>query len=233
MTIPNLKKYYSLWLLALSLISTSAWSNGGIVLGATRIIYPLQAKQMTIPVRNTSNDASYLVQSWVEEDNGEKSKSFIVTPPLFKSGTQHENILRLIYTGKPLPADRESLYYFNTKGIPAVEKDKIAGNNALILATVTRIKLFMRPEGLKILPQDAPKMLRFRQHNNKLQVINPSPYYLTLTDLKAGTKDLGNLMVAPFSNDAVSLPAGSGQAITFSTINDYGGLTSVQKGIYQ
>ena len=39
-------------------------SAGGIVLGGTRLIYPIDAKQATLSVRNSSQETSYLVQSW-------------------------------------------------------------------------------------------------------------------------------------------------------------------------
>lgn len=207
--------------------------GGGITLNSTRIIYPLEAKQTNVSVRNTSSKSTFLIQSWVEDGAGNKTKDFVVTPPLFTSGAGNENMLRLMFSGGELPRDRESLYFFNTKAIPSLDKQGLEGKNALILATVTRIKLFVRPAGLKALPDVAPSALRFSKAGLKLNINNPTPYYLTLTDIKIGSQKLQDTMVAPMSNGSIPLPSGSAGDITFSTINDFGGVTKAQKGVLQ
>lgn len=211
----------------------SAQTSGGITLNSTRIIYPQGAKQLTVPVRNTSGQNVFLVQAWVEDAGGNKTGDFIVTPPLFTSNPGNENTLRVMYSGSELPRDRESLYYFSAKGIPSVDKKAIEGKNSLILATVTRIKLFVRPEGLRMSPAKAPEEIRFKKEGDRLRVINPTPYYITLTDIQAGNQKLENTMVSPTGEVTLVLPPGSGSEITFSTINDYGAVTAPQKGIYQ
>lgn len=99
-------------------------SAGGIVLGGTRLIYPMDAKQATLSVRNSSQETSYLVQSWTENAQGNKSTDFIITPPLYVSNPGDQNMLRVIFGGPSLPQDRETLYYFNAKAIPSVDKSK-------------------------------------------------------------------------------------------------------------
>jgi P pilus assembly chaperone PapD len=98
---------------------------GGIMLDSTRIIYAQDAKQRNISIRNTSTDTTFLVQAWIEDAAGRRSSDFIATPPLFTSGPGNENILRLMYTGQQLPRDRETLYYFNVKGVPSVNKKRL------------------------------------------------------------------------------------------------------------
>lgn len=227
------KKTGGIALLFAALLPLCAAASGGIMLNTTRIIYPLDAKQTSVSVRNTSDKNAFLVQSWVEDNAGNKSKEFVITPPLYTSRTGNENMLRLIRTGGELPRDRESLYFFNSKAIPSLDKKELEGKNTLILAAITRIKLFVRPAGLKPAPDLAPAELRFKKTASQLEIHNPTPYYLTLTDIKAGNKKLNDIMVAPFNKDAVPLPAGSGSDITFSTINDYGAVTSPQKGMMQ
>lgn len=206
---------------------------GGITLNTTRIIYPQDARQMSVSVRNTSDKSTFLVQSWAEEKNGQKTRDFMVTPPLYTSGPGNENMLRLMYSGGALPRDRESLYFFSIKAIPSVDKLALEGKNALILAAVTRVKLFVRPAGLRLSPDLAPAELRFKKTRQTLEIHNPTPYFLTVTDIKAGSKKLPDTMVAPMDRAAIPLPAGSGDDITFSTINDYGAVTPPQKGLMQ
>lgn len=205
-------------------------SAGGITLNGTRVIYPQAAKQVSLSVRNTSAESTFLVQSWAEDKDGQKTKDFVSTPPLFTSAPGNENMLRLMFSGGELPRDRESLYYFNVKAIPSVDKAAIEGKNALILAAVTRIKLFVRPAGLTPAPEAAPAQLRFAQNGQQLSIHNPTPYYLTLTNIKAGAQNVADTMVSPMSHASVALPAGSGSDISFSTINDFGAVTPPQKG---
>lgn len=211
----------------------TADSRGGITLNSTRIIYPQGTKQINVPVRNTSDKSVFLVQSWVEDARGNKTKDFVVTPPLFTSNPGNENTLRLMYSGKDLPRDRETLYYFSAKGIPSVNKKELENHNALVLATVTRIKLFVRPAGLRPSPAKAPEEIRFRREGNTLRVINPTPYYITMTNIKAGSQKLESTMVPPVGNITLPLPSGSGSDISFSTVNDFGAVTVPQQGIYQ
>lgn len=211
----------SLFLTAALFLTQAAMANG-ISLGGTRIVYPEGSKQTSLSVRNTSDSSHYLVQTWVENEAGNKSSDFVVTPPLYTSGPRDENILRIMYAGKPLPKDRETLYYFNAKSIPSVDKEKMQNSNMLILAAVTRIKMFVRPSGLTPTPVKAPEMLKFTRAGNKVKIENPTPYYLTLVQVKAGNTPLQGVMVAPRSTELLDLPAGSGQTLTFSTMNDYG-----------
>ena len=83
---------------------------GGVALAATRIVYPMDAKQTSITLNNTDKRLRFLVQSWIDDSQDQKSNEFIVTPPLFVSKPESENKLRIIYAGKALPNDRESLF---------------------------------------------------------------------------------------------------------------------------
>ena len=124
-------------------LATNA-SAGGIALGATRVIYPQGDKQVSLPVINSSADNTFLIQSWVANVEGIKSPDFILTPPLFVIHPKKENTLRIMYIGPDLPADRETVFYLNSKAIPSVDKNKLQGNT-LQIATQSVIKLFIRP----------------------------------------------------------------------------------------
>lgn len=198
---------------------------GGIMLGGTRIIYPAGKKQTTMSVRNTSEQSSFLVQSWVEDSEEKKSIDFVITPPLYVSGPGNENALRLMYSGAPPAQDRETLYYLNTKAIPSLDKKIIEGKNMLMLAAVTRIKLFLRPAGLTPTAEKAPEKLEFHRTGSLMRIENPTPYYLTLAEIKVGGKKLPNTMVSPRSITTLTLPATFIGAVTYRTINDYGAAT--------
>ncbi|HAT4910555.1 TPA: type 1 fimbria chaperone FimC [Serratia marcescens] len=217
-------------LISTLMVSSSAWA-GGIALGATRVIYPADAKQTSLAVNNSDKQARFLIQTWVENEAGNKTDDFIVTPPLFVSKPASENTLRIIYSGGKLPDDRETLYWLNSKAIPSVNRDDIKGKNVLQIAVLARIKMFVRPAGLAEKSADAPGMLTFSRTGNNLTITNPSPFYVTLVNMTMGGKsvNVANKMVAPKSSTQLPLFNGASGVFTYQTINDYGAMTPVTK----
>lgn len=223
------------WLVTLFYFGFSSFCfSGGITLDSTRIIYPQENKQITTSIRNTSDNSAFLVQTWIENVKGNKINDFISTPPLFTSARKNENTIRLVYAGEKLPTDKESLFYFNVKAIPSIDRNELSDKNALILAAVTRVKLFVRPKGLKVTPKEAVNLIRFSKiDNQKIKISNPSPYYMTLTDLKSDKKELPTVMITPFSDIHVNTPIGFDTSkLMFSSINDFGGVTLPEPAIF-
>lgn len=220
-------------MLSLAVLATSAFHPafaGGIAPGATRIIYQQSASQASVAVTNSDAHERYLIQAWVENENGQRAREFVVTPPLFTASPKSENSLRIVYTGKALPKDRETVYWMNIKAIPAVSKESLAGKNTLQLAVLSRIKLFMRPDGLKMNETDSATHLRFHASGSSVTVSNPTPYYQSLVNLTINGKKLKNTMVAPMGKINIPAPGGAAGDIRYQTVNDYGAITSVQTG---
>lgn len=200
-------------------------SNAGVALGATRVVYPAGEKQVQLIVSNSDEKSSFLIQSWVENEKGDKDGNFIITPPLFTMQGKKENKLRIIDTmNKTLPTDKESIYWINVKAIPSIDKDKL-NTNVLQLSIISRIKLLYRPQNLAVSPEMAIKMISFQADRSRLLVKNNSPYYLTIVNLKIGKYPLKGVMVPPMDSIGVSLPSGAGNKLSYQTINDYGALT--------
>ncbi|MDI6539109.1 fimbria/pilus periplasmic chaperone [Pantoea ananatis] len=221
------------FLAVVALTGVSLQAQAGVALGATRVVYPAGQKQVSLGVTSSDDKNTYLIQSWVEDQNGKKNGQFVITPPLFVMQGKKENTLRIIdATNRSLPQDRESLFWLNVKAIPSVNRSQ-EKQNVLQLAITSRIKLLYRPTGLKVDPVRAPDMLRFRRGGNTLTLVNPTPYFLTVTELNAGTRILESTMVPPFGESTVKLPADAGADITYRTINDYGALTPKTKGMMQ
>lgn len=223
--------FFKEWLIITVIFSTLivpvfSWA-GGIALGATRVIYPANAKQVSLAVTNTDDKNRFLIQSWIENAKGEKTEAFILTPPLFVSNPKSENTLRIIYSGEGLPNDRETLFWLNSKSIPSINKEEVKDKNILQIAVLARIKMFVRPEGLLVQSAEAPNMLSFQRQGKTLTITNPSPYYITLINLKLGTGSLPTTMVEPKSSVNVTLPSASGGTVSYQTINDYGANTPV------
>ncbi|MCI1898409.1 MAG: type 1 fimbria chaperone FimC [Enterobacter sp.] len=211
--------------LILMMISLPVSASGGIALGATRVIYPADAKQTSLAITNSNNQERYLINAWIDNDRGQKEKTFAVTPPLFVSEPDSENTLRIIYAGPALPVDRESLFFMNVKAIPSVNKANLEGKNVLQLAILSRIKLFVRPQNLAMQPEEALSHLRFERAGNHLKISNASPYYVTLVNLQLGAQKLENIMIAPKNSAQQTLPVGASGMLSWQSVNDYGAIT--------
>lgn len=99
------------------------------------------------------------------------------------------------------------------------------GQNILMLAAVTRIKLFVRPAGLSPAVDKAPAELTFHRSGGQMRIDNPTPYHITLAQMMVGGQKLADNMVSPHGSVSLPLPAGAGNTVTFRTINDFGAAT--------
>lgn len=222
----NKKFIYNVLLFSISVLSTVSYA-GGIALGKTRIIYPLNAKEASIQVTNSAEENKFLIQSWIENQNEEKTADFVVTPPLFVSNPTTENTLRLTYLGTDLPKDKETIYWFNSKSIPSINYEKVKDINVLQVAVQSRIKIFMRPLNLPYSSDEALNHLIFRSSSNNLTITNNSPYYINIVNLKLGENPLPSTMIPPKDQVVLSIKGMSGN-ISYQTINDYGALTEIK-----
>lgn len=215
------------------LMAFSFFAEAGVQIEATRIIYNADSRSASLSINNDSDDP-YMVQSWL--DNGDKeamNKSIpvVVTPPILKLAGQKEAILRFIYSGKGLAADRESLLWVNVQEIPPAPRE----DNVLQVAIRTRLKLFYRPASIKDTLQHEAARLQWRRSGNSLRLVNNSPYHITLSAVTLGTADskrvkLSEDMVKPFGELSLPVPQGSlnVKKLSFTYINDYGGHTEIK-----
>lgn len=87
----------------------------------TRIIFNASAKSVSVRLTNQSKTDPYLAQSWIEDKAGKKTREFISPiPPLLRIEPDEQAQVRLMAQQKlsQLPADRESLFYYNMREIP-------------------------------------------------------------------------------------------------------------------
>ncbi|EDQ5929606.1 fimbria/pilus periplasmic chaperone [Salmonella enterica subsp. enterica] len=199
----------------------------------TRIIMSSDAKSVSVGLSNDSRDWPYLAQSWVEDSEGKATNALIALPPLQRIDAGKKSRVRIMRVKNadsvPLPADRESLFYFNVREIPPEPEDK--SKNILQLATQTELKLFLRPSTLAGEGDASPeRMLEVLPGSSTLTLKNPTPYYITVVWLGQNRKQKlagfrEGTMVAPFSEVPVdaTLPAGNGR-IVVGNVDDYGGL---------
>lgn len=79
-------------LLLLLFACHSTIANAAVALGATRVIYPANQKQVLLPVTNNDPASVYLIQSWIENAGDQKDTQFVITPPLFSMQGKKESL---------------------------------------------------------------------------------------------------------------------------------------------
>jgi chaperone protein EcpD len=212
-----------------------------VTIGGTRVVYPLEQREVTVKLDNDSNAPS-LVQVWIDDGNANAKPSevkvpFVITPPIFRMDSKKAQTLRVMYTGDALPQDRESVYWLNVLDIPPKSADS-SNANTLKLAYRTRIKVFVRPGKLPGKAEDAPPQLTWKiaaspdGKGQAVSVSNPTPYYVSFSevDVESGGHTFKNEqggMVAPHSSVVLPIAnmnaVAAGAKVHYTAINDYGG----------
>lgn len=212
--------------LAGALFSSTACA-GGVGLGATRMVYSSVTAQAMMQVRNTHPSDTFLIQSWMENEKGQRTNDFVITPPLYVMKPASESAVKIMFNGKPLPKDRETLYWMTVKAIP--QQAKSSNGNMLQFASANRIKIFYRPEGLGKDSGEAWKSLVGEYHAGKVILTNPTAYYLTIINVKIDGMPVQPVMVPPKSNVTLAETFSHASSLSYQAINDYGAWTSVTR----
>lgn len=219
-----------------ALCVTSMAASASVVISGTRVIYPADAKEVTVKLTNVGS-SPVLIQSWIDNgDTNAKPESisvpFILTPPINRVEPSKGQTLRLSYTGASLPTNKESVFWLNVLEIPAKTAAKQGDENYLQMAFRSRIKLFYRPAGLTGNANDAAKALTWSSNAGGVLATNPTPYYVSLVTVKVNGKEVEGDMVAPGENKKFALPAASaGNKVSFEFVNDYGAVNNAENVI--
>ena len=214
-------------------------AHASVVIAGTRAIYNAQEHEATLKISNKGKQPA-LTQAWIDAGDANASPSaiaapFTVTPPAAHIDPEESQTLRILYTGKALPKDKESVFWLNLLEVPPASEKGQADQNYLQVAVRSRIKLFYRPEGLKGDALHAPQQLTWRLvRDGKTQVLevrNPTAYHVSLAsaEARAGGKHAtfeGGNMVAPGETQRLPLkgeitPTGDA-TVHYRSINDRG-----------
>lgn len=221
----------------LSVSVFSVYADGGVSFSRNRLVYNEKDKAISIAALN-HGDAPYLIQAGVSGEAGKSTAApFLVTPPLFRLNARAQNMMRIMKVGAPLPADRESVFYFYAIAIPGQgdevgknmdtgEKDAVGAKLSIAMKTI--LKLFYRPANLPVTIDQAHELMQFTQQGNTVVIKNPTPYYQSFAQLQfdgvAQDLDTRESMAAPMSNLVFPVNARV-NTVTWSVMTDYGGAT--------
>ena len=212
----------------LFLLGTSFAVNAAVSPDRTRNILNQSDKCVSVRLTNQSTTIPFLAQSWIEDKDNKKSRNYITAvPPMVRLEAGEQVQVRLIPqpTLTQLPADRESLFYFNVREIPPRSEQK----NVMQIAMQSRIKIFWRPKAVEVKNGQVNLTGKFDVNRTAsgLTLKNNSPYFITVGYIGTNGKTLlpktSSMMAEPFglaSQEIKDLPAN----FQVGFIGDYGGL---------
>ncbi|KVM56514.1 pilus assembly protein [Burkholderia ubonensis] len=196
--------------------------------GQNRFI--MTGKRMAVTLVNEDKEAALAEVSldWGDEGRTE-DLPMAVSRPLLKIPPQWNAPLEILYQGEGLPSDRESYFLLNVLDVPQAPKVP----HVLQIALRHRLKLFYRPP-LKEAPDDAMAALTWEmssEKNGAIRIGNPSPYYLTLSDIERIGQDgrrcgepIEHMMLAPFSTQSLAMSACRPERLRYQVVSDAGNM---------
>jgi P pilus assembly chaperone PapD len=230
------------WALSSLGILGSSTVMADTVVETTRIIYPEAKRDVSFKITNTSKLAPSFVQLWLDDGNSgaapeESMTPFSLSPPVAKLKAEGSQVVRLVFTGDPLPADKESVFWFNMLEVPPKSKEE----TRLSFAVRTRIKLFYRPKALKGDPSEWFDKATWRVFKDEkgwmAEITNPSAFHLSFFSISLGNPGKYSIvadggMVAPKEKGLFLLPGTDKmdkldmKTLRIEYVNDYGGPTT-------
>ncbi|OLL31352.1 pili assembly chaperone [Burkholderia sp. SRS-W-2-2016] len=225
-------------LLAIPLAGTIAPAFAGVTPEVSRVIVHAKENETSVQLFNL-NDYPVLVQAWVDDGAidsvpQDAKAPIIALPPIFRMNRGEQTSLRLLNTGMPLPADRESLFWLNLYEIPATRANEAPDAQQVTVMMRTQLKVFVRPDGLREQADALPGRLEFSAHGTdrlRLDIYNPTPYHATFGKIHAklagADEALPVEMLAPLSRTSVVFDKlhgvpGDDVEIAFALIDDDG-----------
>lgn len=205
-------------------------SYASVVMINTRVIFNADEKEKTLHLSN-KDLTPYLIQSWAEDINKKPTNDFILTPVVTRIAAESNQVLRLKKNVSAPPTDRERVYYFLFSQLPAMKRSE-ADSNTMLIALTNRIKIFVRPAGLTKTLEQSIEDVTVDKQGGRLIINNPTPYYMSIFDIAAVTKNKEkvlkrNVLVAPKSSTIEELASADVSKIKIEYVNDYGALKSV------
>lgn len=203
----------------------------GVGLNQTRIVIDGSRNSASIVATNNS-DSPFLVANYITEKlNSEpvNASVFIITPQVFKLEGNSSNTIKIQSIPSKFPADRESMYYFHSRNVPATD-----GKPGMKVGLENIIKVFYRPSSLTMSSKDAYSALDIKLDSEGIRVNNNSPYYINLNKLQVGSNyiklDAETSIIPPFFEKTFPTMSKTG-LVKWFVINELGGIDEYSKSL--
>lgn len=226
----------SFCLVALFFYSTNIFAASLSFVEQTRLIFNAPALSVSFPIHNNTNQ-KYLVKSSIlnVENNlpADPNNKFLVLPEITVLTPGKKHLLQVTKITGDFPTDRESVFFLNGYFVPE-SKIEAKDDSFLNLAFSVNVKMFYRP--LSIVDDNAiekaSERLIFEPINGtKVNVKNPTPYYLTFGKLVVNGVELvsGELrkMLKPYGSEIykIEFPIKKATEVSWTLIDEYGNWT--------
>lgn len=198
--------------------------------GKNRFI--MTGQRMSVTLVNDGKKAALAQVSldWGEKESGRsQTLPLAISKPLLQISSGQKATVEIFYQGTGLPTDRESYLLLSVLDVPPAAKTP----HTMTVALRHRFKLLYRPP-LKNTLDDAMAGLSWetqRETAGRLIADNPSPYYLTLSDIEAigpngqpCGQPIEHLMLPPLSTQPVDIPACQPASLRYQIVSDAGNL---------
>lgn len=198
--------------------------------GKNRFIMTGQRMAVTL-----ANDGSTAALAEVSLDWGAPASEtspllpLAISKPLLRIDAGKKANVEVFYQGAGLPTDRETYLLLSVLDVPPAAKTP----HSMTVALRHRFKLLYRP-ALKSTLDEAMAGLSWevqKETQGRLIADNPSPYYLTLSDIEATGANgqrcgqpIEHLMLPPFSAQPVDIPACQPTSLHYQIVSDAGNL---------
>ncbi|WMD18307.1 molecular chaperone [Achromobacter seleniivolatilans] len=177
--------------------------------GMNRFIFPSDVQRLPVFITNRGQDPTLLQSTLVWGDGQTADLPLALSKPLQVVRPGQKGDMEIFYEGRGFPDDRESYLMLSVLDVPKRPQEA----NLVQIAIQHHFKLFFRP-ALNMTTGEAIAKLTWTlpsQDSAALLISNPSPYYITLSDIAltdqagqaCGTM-IDHVMVAPFSEAAVT-----------------------------
>lgn len=204
-------------------------AHAALTVDRSRLVFNENDRSISINVSNRNMQDPYLAQGWMEDEKETKlSGPLLVLPPVQRVEAGSKTLVRIqaLPDISKLPKDRESVFWFNLREIPP----KSTKPNVLMLAMQTRLKVFWRPDTVKVDPMadtvPGTESLTLTKQGSSLVVTNPTPYHFSFVELRSSLNGKGvdgfePVMVTP-KNTLTLRHSISGNSPVLMFVNDYG-----------
>ncbi|WP_025810294.1 fimbrial biogenesis chaperone [Pseudomonas chlororaphis] len=200
--------------------------------GKNRFIMTGQRMAVTLVNEGKTDALAVVSLNWGEPESGQSQPlPMAVSKPLLQISPGKRAVVEVFYQGAGLPTDRETYLLLNVLDVPPAAKTP----HTMSVALWHHFKLFYRPT-LENTLDEAMAGLSWavqKESEGRLIADNPSPYYLTLSDIEAigpngqpCSQPIEHLMLSPFSTQPVVIPMCQPASLRYQIVSDAGNLRS-------
>lgn len=198
-----------------------------LTLNSNRLIFNHGEKSsQSILVTNDDFGMPYLVQSWIEDNDGNKvMRPLAALPILQRLNAEQSKYIKVSFIGdsSELAEDRETLLFLNILGVPP--KGDVHAADQISMVIQLTLKLFYRPKGLpKYDEMEWVKELIVQKKDNVFLLNNPTPYHIVIYGFSSGAEAdriEKDLVLKPFSSEKVDMEL-QGSTLYIHIVNDFG-----------